>query len=201
MAEASIVLRLDSDLKREFEWVCDQVDQTASQVLRACMRKFINETIENKANKIILDRSIEAHNGLFIDFENHEEVLSLKKKKFLCDEFERLNPGVKLLDYSQRENLKEEAYAILNDKNKSVSERADAAVKIVKSHFMRSVQSFINTDRISTVWKHPGFDVYAKHYISKLGFSAFDTDVYEEMLRRFPLDGESQMGDSSYWRN
>lgn len=198
MSDTSMVLRVDHQLKHDFEWACEQTDKTASQALRSYMRKFIDEVMAKKASKMVIETSNSDGAQFVYNKNDPEEVLAIKKKIFLCREFEKFHPSVPLEDYVVRERLKQKAYSTLHNQDLSASVRADAAVDLIKAHFMASARGSINPDRPTSIKLHPGFDEYAKHYIRTVELvQSFPKDVYDELARRYPLDGPSRMKDST----
>lgn len=200
MAETSMVLRVDQQLKADFEWACNHADTTASQALRRYMRKFVDEEMNKKAAVLVIEPS-PAGGAQFVYNQNDaEEVLMIKRKLLLFQEFEKLHPTVPLMDYPEREKLKEKAWSVLHDQTLPTSDRANAAVDILKAHFMGSARGRINPEHPSSIKLHPGFDEYAKHYLRGVSLAkSFPDEVYEELLHRYPLKGPSLMNDSTSW--
>ncbi|PHV09320.1 hypothetical protein CSQ96_02200 [Janthinobacterium sp. BJB412] len=200
MADANMIIRVDPELKQDFDWACGMADNTASQVLRKCMRDFVTKLMEQKASQVVIDESDDNGPQFLYDKADTAEVLNIKKKIFLCREFEKLHPEVALADYNERERIKREAHGIVHNRDLTVTKRTDAAVDILKAHYQRSAQSSLSPDSPSSINRHPGFSEYAKHYVKSVSLAkTFGDDVYGELVRRFPLNGPSRMGDTPTW--
>ena len=52
MSESALRVRVDPKLRREFIAACQAQDQTASQVLRAFMRKYLEEYHESRQRSL-----------------------------------------------------------------------------------------------------------------------------------------------------
>jgi predicted transcriptional regulator len=200
MADANMIIRVDPELKQNFDWACSVADNTASQLLRKYMRDFVTMQMTKEASQVVIEES-DADGAQFLyDKNDAAEVLNIKKKIFLCREFEKLHPEVPLADYNERERIKREAHGVVLNRDLSVAKRTDAAVGIIKAHYQRSAQSSLNPDSPSSINRHPGFSEYAKHYVKSVSLAkTFGDDVYDELVRRFPLDGPSRMGDTPSW--
>lgn len=200
MADANMIIRVDPELKQNFDWACSVADNTASQVLRKYMRDFITKMMEQEASQVVIEEPGDDGPQFLYNKDDAAEVLNVKKKIFLCREFEKLHPEVPLADYNERERMKRKANDVVHNRDLSVAKRTDAAVDIIKAHYQRSAQSSLNTDSPSTIKHHPGFAEYAKHYVKSVSLAkTFGDDVYDELVRRFPLDGPSRMGDTPSW--
>lgn len=200
MADANMIIRVDPELKQNFEWACGVADNTASQVLRKYMRDFIAKQMEQEASQVVIKVSDADGPQFLYDKTDAKEVLTIKKTIFLCHEFERLHPEVPLADYDDREKIKQDAYVVIHNKALPVTKRTDAAVDIIKAHYQRSAQSSLNPDSPISIKHHPGFVEYASHYVKSVSLAkTFGDDVYDELVQRFPLDGPSRMGDTPSW--
>lgn len=200
MADANIIIRVDAELKQNFEWACSAADNTGSQVLRKFMRDFVTKRMAQEASKVVIEEPAVDGAQFLYNKDDPAEVLTIKKKIFLRREFEKLHPEVPLTDYNEREAIKREAYSVVHNEALPLTTRTDAAVSIIKAHFQRSAQGSLDTDSPSSINRHPGFPEYVKHYVKSVSLAkSFGDDVYDELVRRFPLDKPSRMGDTPSW--
>ena len=94
--------------------------------------------------------------------------------------------GEWLFDYEQflfhaREHMKREAYNTLCDENASFDDKVAAAEEVIKSHYMRSVQAFINN--YGKKRTHPSFEEYAAMMLNQdTYFENLDKDIRYELI-------------------
>lgn len=131
---------------------------------------------------------------------SREEVTSIARNACMPS-----HHRIPLLDYAARESLKEEGAKALNDSALPIKDRADGAVKIIKAHYIRSVEAYFDKPVNLNNYSHPDFEVYASHYVSahlnSISFArVFEAEIVTELIRRFSHHGPANMRPgSSYW--
>lgn len=84
--------------------------------------------------------------------------------------------------YQIRERMKQDAYSHLCDESIPFDLKVRYAEQIIESHFMRSVQAFI--DNCGTRKKHPKFDDYAAMMLNQDSYlkGTISEDVRNELI-------------------
>lgn len=83
MADADLIIRVDPELKQDFDWACGVADSTASQVLRQYMCGFVSKLMAQEASQVVIEEPGAAGPQFLYNKEDAAEVLSIKKKIFL----------------------------------------------------------------------------------------------------------------------
>ncbi|MDR5777706.1 MULTISPECIES: hypothetical protein [unclassified Caballeronia] len=119
--------------------------------------------------------------------------------------FERLHPGVPLWPLAEREEIKHLAWRVVHNPDASFEQRLDAALRVMKTHYARSVRSTLRTHSPLSFAVHPGFDEYARHYIHSDPTDIvrrFGEKITQELLALYTRPDPVRIGPgSTYWRS
>lgn len=203
--QASILLKVDSQIKKQFELACAKDDITVAQALRQAMRRYVEDQVAKECARISL-RVIPDDGGTMVDVRTgglfsateQADVDNLKRQYRLMDAFERLHPEVPLLPYNEREKLKQEGHTQRHAA--TLPERAEGYEKILRAHYARSAMDWLDTTDPFSYLGHPGYVEFARHYVAHdLAQGRLEEDLAGEMQRRFgPPEGPVKVY-GSYW--
>ena len=205
---SSILVKVDSRLKLDFEMAARKQDTTATQALRHLMRRYIDEYVERQCARITLrGRALaggvrtDERTGAMFSPNDADEVSNIKRTYRLMDEFERLHPEVPLQKYDEREELKERGRVMLNAAQARLEDRVQGHELVMQAHFMRSAWDFLDPSQAFSYLDHPGYAEYVRHYVAwDVSEGLLAPDLAQELQRRHPAPEGPVMVKGSYWR-
>lgn len=203
----SILIKVDSNLKLDFEKAARAQDTTPTQALRHLMRRYVDEYVERQCARITLTAKAEGgvltdeRTGAMFSPDDADELATIKRTYRLLDEFAHLHPEVPLQKYDEREELKERGRAMLNASVASLEERVEGYELVMQAHFMRSAWDFLDPSRAFSYLEHPGYAEFARHYVAHdVAAGLVEGNLALELQRHHPAPEGPVMVKGSYWR-
>ena len=163
-----ISLPLSESLSFNLEWLSEANESTLEKEIKRLIGARALGEVDSLLSKIELKNGSPDIDFLhFPDLDSPEGRRSARVKIWLKRQFEICHPDEKLVGYLKREALKDEGNAVCWERSKTIQERAEGYLKIVRSHFSRSVSLALSQNDPRSYRIHPGFQVYAAHYLAE----------------------------------
>ncbi|MCG8996630.1 hypothetical protein LH435_04775 [Laribacter hongkongensis] len=158
------------------------------------VRRFISEQMQSIT---LSGNSPDPLSGISYDPGNRADCLYVKRAIAQRQLFMTLHPGAPLINYPEREALKNKASVMVRNHDLPLPTRCEWAEQWIAAYFARSVTGSLSADDPLSFVCHPGFREYASHYLhadpaeTSLRYGA---EVAGVLLARYPAPDVLRIG-------